>query len=322
MTIDNACIVELNRAFRLAENLARKRSPKAWLILSFLIPRRRLKYLFLCYAYLREVDNLLDHENISIDEKKKFINGQLQLLTSLNNRIVFSPNSEIEAFLFYFLSYSIDNKKSNLVYELKNMLEALRMDVSRLEKGGIFSNDELSAYINLLNTAMFGLVHSFMFPNDIYDEKYYNLGTFLWYGGALRDILKDFEAGYINLSAEDIKTYQINISNIKTDENFKRWLEDKILYLFELLDKELSTLNALPIKIRLFWTLGYPFYLHKIIRIQKYNYSIDYETRKNIIKESNAFSSTLGLTFKIFQRVFITPKIEKSKFLSGSSSEP
>jgi phytoene/squalene synthetase len=296
-------MLEFDTAIRRAENLARKRSPKAWLILSFLIPRRRLKYLFLCYAYLREVDNLLDHENINIYEKKKFINGQLQLLTSLNNRIVFSPNSELEAFLFYFLSYSIDNKKSNLIYELKNMLEAMRMDVYRLEQKGIFDADALTRYVTLLNKAMFGLVHSFMLPNDNYSGRYEKIGNIFWYSGTLRDFKKDLNCGYVNISKEDLNEYKIDIEHYNKDENLKVWLNEKITSLLKSLDTEVKILNKLPFRIRLFWSIGYPFYIHKIIRIKMYRYSFDYENKIHLVKEIKSAAASLSLGIKTVLKI-------------------
>ena len=103
MDTGNYKTVELPLAFRLAENLARKRSPKAWLTLSFLIPRPRLKYLFLCYAYLRWVDNLIDDKLIIVDEKNKFINEQIELAATLPYEKNAIPKTNQEAFLFYFL---------------------------------------------------------------------------------------------------------------------------------------------------------------------------------------------------------------------------
>src|SRR3989304_5926057 len=140
MNTGNYKTVKLSLAFRLAENLARKRSPKAWLILNFLIPRARLKYLFFCYAYLRWVDDVIDNKAVGKDEKKKFINEQIELTLSISNGKNVIPQTNQEAFLFYLISFAIINNKLQLLNELEKMLSAMKMDVQRLEYDGIFNN--------------------------------------------------------------------------------------------------------------------------------------------------------------------------------------
>lgn len=303
MSTDIYKTVELPRAFRLAENLARKRSPKAWLTLSFLIPRPRLKYLFLCYAYLRWVDDLIDNKTISIDEKKKFINQQIGFTASFTCEKDAIPKTNQEAFLFYFLLYAIEHKKSHIINDLKNMLEAMRMDVYRLEQKGIFDADTLSRYVTLLNKAMFGLVHSFMLQNDNYSGRYEKVGNIFWYSGTLRDFKKDLACGYVNISKEDLNEYKINIEHYNKDENLKVWLNEKITYLLKSLDTEVKILNKLPFRIRLFWSIGYPFYLHKIIRIKMYRFSFVYENKIHLLKEIKSAAASLSLGIKTILRI-------------------
>src|SRR3970282_2606654 len=105
MNTGNYKTVKLSLAFRLAENLARKRSPKAWLILNFLIPRARLKYLFFCYAYLRWVDDVIDNKAVGKDEKKKFINEQIELQLSISNGRNVIPPTKKQRILFFFIFF-------------------------------------------------------------------------------------------------------------------------------------------------------------------------------------------------------------------------
>jgi len=303
MNTGNYKTVELPLAFRLAENLVRKRSPKAWLTLSFLIPRPRLKYLFLCYAYLRWVDNLIDNKIISIDEKKKFINKQIELAATFSYEKDAIPKTNQEAFLFYFLLYAIKHKKPQLINELKNMLEAMRMDVCRLEQKGIFDAVNLARYFTFLNKAMFDIVHSFMYPEKNCDGKYENLGEIFWGAGTLRDFKKDLECGYINISKEDLNNYKIDIEHYHKDENLKKWLKNRIVHLFELLEGEVKILIEMPLKIRLFWAIAYPFYLHKIIRINMYGYTLDYESKFHFLKEIKSVIAALTLGIKTIIKI-------------------
>jgi phytoene/squalene synthetase len=288
-------IVELPLAFRLAENLARKRSPKAWLTLSLLIPRARLKYLFLCYAYLRWVDDVIDNNAVGKDEKKKFIDEQIELLLSISNKKNVILKTNQEAFLYYFISFAIINNKLQLLNELEKMLGAMKMDVQRLENHGIFSMSHLSSYISFQTEAMFELAHLFLLPDDKYDGMYKKLGEFFWYAAALRDFKKDLECGYINISKEDLNNYEIDIEHYNEDENLKKWLKDRVALLFRLLESEVKILNDMPFKIRLFWSIAYPFYLHKIIKIKMYGYTFDYEAKFNFLKEIKSVMAALTL---------------------------
>ena len=303
MSTVNCGIVELSRAFRVAENLTRKRSPKAWLTLSFLVPRKRLRYLFLCYAYLRWVDDLIDDKAVSINEKKKNINAQVELVLSFCKEKKSIPQTIQEAFLFHFTSFAINNSKPQLITELESMLNSMKMDVQRLEHNGIFSKSELFDYISLQTGAMFGLVHSFIFPNDDYTGRYEKLGIFFWYAGTLRDFKKDLDRGYLNISKEDLIEYKINIDDYTRDENLQIWLKNKVAYLLELLDAEVKKLNEFPFKVRLFWSIGYPFYLHKIIRIKMYRYSFDYENKIQLLKEIKSAAASLLLGIKTVLKI-------------------
>ncbi len=187
-----------------------------------------------------------------------------------------------------------------LFQEEEQDIGILSMDVYRLKKNGIFSEKELTCYISLQNKAMFGLVHSFMFPDDSYDYK--NLGELLWYAGTLRDYFKDLEDGYVNISGEDIELYNINVNNPE-DEYLHIWLSEKIPPVLKLLDREILILKKMPLKVRIFWAFAYPFYLQKILRIKIYNYSYDYENHKNLIKELRTYLAALFLGSKTVLRI-------------------
>jgi len=281
--------IDLNLAFRRAENIARKRSGKAWLMANLLVPRSRRGYLFLCYAYLRWVDNFVDNTEKSFNEKKDFIENQINLIDSICSYKNPDLNSTEETYLYYFLNFSFQNKKESLVEDLRNMISAMRMDVYRLRCEGIFSEKELSCYISLLNKSMFGITDAFLLADKGSNTDYKNLGKLLWYAGILRDFFEDLECGYINISREDIDKYSINIRNAGEDENLNKWLKDKVPEILNLLENEVSLLKSMPFRVRLFWSFAYPFYLHKILRIKVYNFSYNYLSKKNLIYEIRSY---------------------------------
>jgi phytoene/squalene synthetase len=298
-------IISLQSAILSSEKIARKRSTKAWLMACILIPRNRRRYLFLCYAYLRWVDNFVDDKTKSGAEKKRFVENQKTLISDLSNRRAAKPNSEGEVLLYYFIEYALNEKDSNLIEYLNMMIDALCMDVERFDKDGIFSEEELSIYISLLNNSMFNIVHSFLVPKNNSQNSYDGLGLFLWYAGTFRDYYKDLESGLINISREDLTNYKINNFSLYDDENFRLWIKDKVTYVLNLLNDEIFLLKLLPLKIRFFWAFAYPFYLHKIIRIKTYSYNYNYLYRKDFAKEIKTYLETIVTGTKTVLKILI-----------------
>ena len=81
-------------------------------------------------------------------------------------------NSIEESFLYYFIEYALKHENFYLITELENMVDALKMDVCRLEKDGIFSEKELVSYMSILNKSMFSLVQNFLIPNNSFSIIY------------------------------------------------------------------------------------------------------------------------------------------------------
>jgi chaperonin cofactor prefoldin len=161
--------------------------------------------LFLCYAYLRWVDNYIDNPAKTFSLKKEFIELQLKLVNSISSEIETELHSNEEVYLYYYILFAIKNKKSALINDLKNIMESLRMDIYRIQTNGVFVEKDLESYIRLSYCSMFNLVHSFVSFDDDTEGNYSNLKGFLWYGGTFRDFYKDFENGYLNISKEDYR---------------------------------------------------------------------------------------------------------------------
>lgn len=297
-------MVNLQIAFRQAENLARKRSTKAWVIANHLIPRKRVKYLFLCYAYLRWVDNIIDDKHTTASDKNKFIREQIDLLNGLANKKEKNLSRNEEAYLHYFISFAIQNDEKFLINMLSNMLTTMKMDAERLENDGMFKDEELEKYISLSTGAMFGLVYSFMFPKQIFNNKG-EIGKMLWYSGTFRDFQKDLDCGLVNVSREDLNKFSLGKNNLLNDEHLHIWLQEKALSVLELLEAEVDILRKQPLRFRLFWCLAYPIYLHKIIRIKNYDYSLSYLKNTNLKRESKALLESMFLGIKTIIRIVI-----------------
>jgi hypothetical protein len=157
-----------------AKGIARKDQPKASRILDFLIVKPERDYLNLCFAYLRWTDDIVDNPNIPVTKKKMFIEHQKDLITLSYKKEGFEPSVIEEACLFHFANYAISAGNLILIDEVGNMVEAMNMDVKRLEGSGIFPNAELDQYINLMSKSVFNILYNFIAsPGFEYREEFF-----------------------------------------------------------------------------------------------------------------------------------------------------
>ena len=278
--------LSFNEAFRISKNKTRKRAPKLWLICRLLVPKKKRKYVFLCFSYLRWVDDYID--NPLNQGKLEFVDNQLNLIMLLTKmkpdefedikkRIKYGE----EIFLYYSIAYakSIDNY--NLIYEGKRNIEAIRMDAVRLSGGGIFSRYKLEKYINDLVGPIFNLSYYLFFPSVKIKKNDKYLGKFLQYVLMLRDFFEDMDSGYINIPGEDIEKYNIDVNNIREDKNRIAWMIDKYEEHLKILEDEILTFKSLPLKLKLFWSPIYPYLISELIRIKYYDYNFGVKNKKD-----------------------------------------
>ncbi len=297
-------LLDLQSALKAAEKVARKRSRKAYIMSKLLIPRKKRNYLYLCYAYLRRVDDTIDNPEINLTDKKTFIAKQQEFIFSLSSDLEPKQLSDEEYYLHYFFKYAKKNNQLFLIEEVGKMVEAMNMDVLRLERDGVFSEKELSRHISIQTNSMFNLVHAFLMKGNYSASNYENLGLFLWHAATLRDLLEDYQSGYLNIDLEEIKKFNIDIGKFEEDNNVKQWMKYKIPIVLEVLNDEIDVLQHLPFKIKIFWSVSYPYYIHKIIKLKTYNYSFINKIETDLGKEIKSYWFTFSTSIKMYSRIF------------------
>jgi hypothetical protein len=292
-----------------AKDFARIKSPKATRIWNSLANKSIRDYVYLCYVYLRWVDDFVDNPETAINKKKEFIEYQKTLIESLYNPINAETTKIEEASLIYFAEYALLSDNKVLLDEVKNMVEALSMDVYRLESSGVFSNSKLNLYIELMSKSLFNILCVFVFPKSEYREEYFLGMKFTTIALMIRDLEEDIDAGFINIGIEDIKRYNLDLGNLKNDRNLSLWLSDRIKYLFGILYEEAAQIKCLPVKFRIYTYYSLIYRLPWIVRAKVYNYSLKYISGHTLLKEIKTYLITFLLTLKIFIMGFIhSPK--------------
>ena len=289
---------------KVASNYVYKENKKYWLNITLLLPkRRRESALFLC-AYLIMVDNAIDGKELTIIEKKKFVSDQLKLIDLLIHGEKPFPIHREQKYLLEFYNYCLAIGKKNYIYDVKTIVESLKWDVGRLENEGIFSEKDLTKYMDNLLKSTFRVFVNLLLPDK---KEYYNndyISEFFWHLANARDFKEDLEAGYINISKEDIQKYNLDLHNLCEDKNLRIWFESILSHLWQLLESEARILSKMYFRIKLIWFAAYTFYLPQLLRLQLYGHNCGNKYEKKIIKEINVYFSSLICTLKQFHRIF------------------
>ena len=185
------------------------------------------------------------------------------------------------------------------------MLETIRQDIGRSANDGIFSEEEIQKYLNGQAESLFITLNTLLLPGK--KEKYINkfsvLGT-LVYLIWLRDIVKDFEMGYINISREDIAKYNLNTKKLVDDPNFTGWFSDKTNSFIKLQGKQAEELSRLPFKLKIFWFCQFPYNFYRINKIKNYNYDPSKIREKDFLQSLKIFIQILPVTIRYLIKVF------------------
>ncbi len=306
MKSDELIPIDLNTAFKFAENTAKSKSPKAKFILDLIVNKNDRGYLNLCYAYLRWVDDFVDdvtHKNL---DKIEFINRQKKLLRDFSLSQNETQLNIEEAFLFYFVRYAITNKKLYLIEAVKIMLESIEMDAQRLQGGGSYSNKEMNLYIDKNSKAFFDIMTGFVMPLNIYTPQNLYIGRFATRLFMLRDFADDFQQGFLNIPKEDLEYYEIEKTNLHNDKNLFVWVKNEFGRIINLLYDEALIVKTFPFKLKIFNYYSQIYYLPKIFRLKTAGFNPFIAANElSFVSITKVYLSTVLVCIKLFRIEFL-----------------
>lgn len=305
MNYDSTAGFDFSSVTEFARVIAKKGQPKASKILDLLVDRPERDYINLCFAYLRWADDIVDNPNLPVNQKQEFIEHQKNLISLIYRKNSFEPSGIEEACLVYFSQYIISTGNLFLLDEVKNMVEALSMDVDRLADNGVFSDAELDHYIELMSKSFFHILCFFSLPKERYKEEFYLGAKFTTIALMIKDLEEDIDAGFINIPAEDIIRYKLDVKNLKMDKNFSLCLAERIKYVFGILYKEASLLKYLPYKFRIFTYYSLIYRMIWVVRAKVYGYNLKYIYRQTFLGELKTYLISFFISINIFFKGFI-----------------
>jgi len=299
--LQNQSQLSLNQAIKTAEKETRKRGFNLWLVAKLFIPKAKRGYVYLSHMYFRWLDDFVDNPQNDKAAKKNLISRQQEIIQMADSSSQFSTNIEKEYYLYYFIKYLNENRQTYFLKYLCNIIKSFEMDIARLESDGIFSRAELTEYLDLLNEAIFRLSLIFIPTKDGPEKIKGFIGNFFWYILTIRDFKEDVKSGFINISREDIRIFNLNAGNILANSNRFLWLRENFSKIIAIMDEESTTLKKMSLLVKFIWLLSYFNLFGELNRLKYYKYEFATEINKQYWKEIKSFieSTVICLRFSI-----------------------
>ena len=267
----------------LPANITKAGSKQTYYTFRLLTNRGREQDAFRSYAYFRWLDDLLDCNSSTKQEKLALLKRQQALLDICYQR---QPPGEVnpEEQMLVDLIHNDGEELSGLQIYLRNMMAVMSFDVERC--GRVISEAELSEYTGLLSTAVTDLLFYFIGHEDSpsrVEIRYYAVnGAHVVH--MLRDMVEDISAGYFNVPGEYIKAQQISLEDLHS-LLFRKWVFERVKLARQYFDvgrKYISQVKSFRCRLAGFAYLTRFEWMLRAIERDGYCLRLDYPERKSL----------------------------------------
>jgi phytoene/squalene synthetase len=210
----------------LAPSITKAASKQTYYTIRLLADRDRAADAYRAYAYFRWVDDTLDTETGSREDRNVFVKRQMSLLENCY-RGESARDATIEEQMLIKLVQSDTEKNSGLQHYLRNMMAVMAFDAER--RGRLISQSELNDYTRWLAIAVMEAMHYFI-GHCCYapqGEARYLAVTAAHITHMLRDTFDDIQAGYFNIPHEVLDINHITPRAIQSDA-YRAWVQSRV----------------------------------------------------------------------------------------------
>ena len=215
-----------NPTAALARSITWASSKQSYLTARFLADRNLSDDCLRAYAYFRWADDMIDVTLPCSDQRFAFIKRQNDLIDSLYRDEILQPLSPEEAMLADLISHD-HTPDSGLRSFIRNFMAVIGFDACRQDRAP--TRQELAGYTACLATAVMDGLQYFIGCGHPYPLTRARLmavtGAHLTH--MLRDTLEDLSAGLVNIPAEDIERYGLDLQNVDSLP-FRQWVHDQV----------------------------------------------------------------------------------------------
>ncbi len=209
-----------------ASSITRAASKQTYYTIRFLVDRERVEDAYRAYGYFRWVDDILDAESSSFQDRMAFLERQKSLLDSCY-RGEPPRDVDIEENMLVELVNHDQEKNSGLQSYLRNMM--LVMDFDARRRGRVISQVELDEYTRWLAIAVTDAMRYFI-GNGAFaprDETRYLAVSAAHITHMLRDTYDDVQSGYFNIPREVLDANIIGPQDIDS-EGYRDWVRSRV----------------------------------------------------------------------------------------------
>lgn len=244
----------MNASATLARSITWASSKQSYLTARLLADHDLADDCLRAYAYFRWADDQIDISLSGSDERAVFIDRQKTLINQLYRGQLPDDLSPEEAMLADLIAHD-RAPDSGLCSFIHNFMSVIEFDGYR--KGRIANRHELATYTTCLATAVMDGLQYFIGNDHPYPKRHdRNLAvTGAHITHMLRDMLEDLSSELVNIPAEDLETYGIDLQEVNS-EPFRQWVREQVKlaeYCFRAGKTYIDSLEVLRCKLAGVW---------------------------------------------------------------------
>jgi len=209
-----------------ASSITKAASKQTYYTIRFLVDRERIDDAYRAYGYFRWVDDILDAESITSEERRVFIHRQKTLLEKCYQGETLR-NMNIQEKMLVELVQHDHEKNSGLQSYLRSMMLVMDFDAKR--RGRLISQAELNEYTHWLAVAVMDCIHHFIGHGEFapHDETRYLAVSAAHIIHMLRDTFDDARIGYYNIPREVLEANHIGLLDVGS-EPYRAWVKSRV----------------------------------------------------------------------------------------------
>lgn len=210
----------------LAARITYEASKQTYYTFRFLVDRARKQDAYRSYAYFRWLDDLIDSDSGTREEKRLLLEREQMLLEACYRGETPDVQGPEEQMLVDMV-HNDQRKDSGLQIYLRNMMKVMAFDAKR--RGRVISHAELTVYTHWLASAVTEALFYFIGHGDAppCNEMRYHAVCGAHVVHMLRDGVEDISAGYLNIPAEYIQNQQISLEQLHS-RPFRKWVYGRV----------------------------------------------------------------------------------------------
>ena len=209
-----------------APSITKAASTQTYYTIRFLVDHERIANAYNAYAYFRWVDDTLDSDSLSSEERFAFLERQKTLLEKCHRGESVQDTTTEEQMLIELVRGEQD-KHGGLRAYLHNMMQVMDFDARR--RGRLVSQAELNEYTRWLATAVTEAMHYFIGHccHSPHDETRYLAVSGAHITHMLRDTFDDMQAGYYNIPREVLEANHIQPQDVQS-KAYRLWIRSRV----------------------------------------------------------------------------------------------